>query len=323
MDHAAGSRLRIDEGLFLALIALLPILQPPILELRDRYPIPFVDALFLVAALAFTVAVIRGQRSVRLAGWPVAVIAYLAVSALAAAFSLDPRKSLIKLAGVAYLCGLGVMTVQYVTSLRALRRAVMAWLAGMAVTIAATLIGVALFYMGVTGSDNMFRYSFGSLPPGPYPRLQAFFLNANMLCAYATAGVLIGLAAQATGQVGRWTGRALLAGGLLTAALTISPGLGGLLLALSLWYARTLRVRWPRVAVLAPMAGAVAAVLFFIATVISLSGLMEGSGPAAWLPRIAPSGRVALWRLTWPTVLDHRSSAEDWAWRLATRTISG
>src|SRR5689334_19869504 len=130
MDRAAQSRLRLDEALFLALIAVLPIMQPPLAELRGRYPIPLADALFLLTGAAFIVAVMRGQRSVRLTGWTVAVIAYLAVSALATAFSIAPRQSLIKLAGVAYLCGLGVMTVQYVTSVHALRRAVIAWLVG-------------------------------------------------------------------------------------------------------------------------------------------------------------------------------------------------
>ena len=202
--------------------------------------------------------------------------AYGLASALAAYASEDRRASLIKLAGIAYLCGLGILTTQYVNSMTMLRRTLAAWLVGTALTVAAVVAGVVLFYLGVTGPSNIFLYSFGSLPPGAYPRVMGLFVNANMLATYVIASVFVILALRRSGWVGATWGGVLMAGVLLASALSLSPAIGGLVLGLCLWYARELTDQRLLAGALR-MAGWAAAILFVVAVTISPAALVERS----------------------------------------------
>lgn len=282
---------QISEWVFLALVVVLPVMQPSLLQF-GTFPIPIADALFLVAMTAAGLGWLQGPRKLRVAAWPLAVLAYLAASALSAAWSIDIRSSAIKLAGTTYLCGLGWLTFQHASTPRGLRRVTTAWCLGTAITIGAAAVGVVLFYAGVTGAANPFLYPFGSLPPGPYPRVMALFLNANALCTYAAASAMIALSATAAGDLPAWAGRLLFAGSVATAVLTVSPVIGGLLLALALWYAAALRPRRPLAARYLSVLGGLAALAFLAATTVSPTG--EG-----------PSSRVMVWNEAWQVFLQN------------------
>jgi hypothetical protein len=284
----------IDEWLFLALVALLPVMQPFHLEF-GRYVLPPADFVFIVLGVAFAWAVIRRRRHVRITGWCWTLAAYAAALVVSTAASENPRVSAVKLAGELYLLGMAFLTVNYVDSLPSLRRALTAWLVGTVMTVAAAVAGVLLFYAGRTGPSNIFLATYGSLPPGPYPRVMGLFLNMNMLCIYLVAGAAILLAMQAAGWIGNRVVMTLLAGVTVAALFTISPGLGGLCLVFGIWGWRALGPRSPAAAALCAVAGAVGAIGFLAAITVSPVSIQT----------LAPSSRVLTWVGAWNTFLAH------------------
>jgi O-antigen ligase len=303
MPPPSVSRTKLDEAAFLALVALLPVMQPFSLQLGS-YPIPLADILFLALAPAFLFMLVSGRRRLRIGGWEWAVAAYGLATAAAAFAAEDRRTSLIKLAGVVYLCGLGILTTQYVNSIAMLRRTLTAWLVGTALTGAAVAAGVVLFYLGVTGSSNIFLYSFGSLPPGAYPRVMGLFLNANMLATYVIASVFVILGMRRAGWVSARLGGVLMAGALLASVLSLSPAIGGLVLGLCLWYARELRDHRGLAGMLRG-AGWGAAIMFVVAVTVSPAALVERSADGEWTPRFEPSSRLQTWSGAWQTFRSH------------------
>jgi putative inorganic carbon (hco3(-)) transporter len=123
------------------------------------------------------------------------------------------------------------------------------------------------------------------LPVGNYPRIYGFFANGNMLCNYVIVSVCLTLYARRTGLLAPRPAVALLAALGLTAALTISAGLGGLAVAVAVWLlcmadapAKRLRARLALVAALAFAAA------FQLATSVSTTsaGLAPSSRAMAW-----------------------------------------
>src|SRR5262245_14513593 len=174
----------ISEAIFLVLIAALPVMRPVILEL-GRYQLPAADFLFVAAALSAAVSVVAGRRTVplpRILGW---LACYGLALSLSAILSADRARSAIKLAGDFYLLGLASLVLFHVRTVDALRRALLAWIAGAAITVAAAATAILLF---VAGFQNPYRNPLlsihGSLPEGRYPRVMGLFLNPNMYCAY-------------------------------------------------------------------------------------------------------------------------------------------
>ena len=302
MPPPSAPRTKFDEAVFLTLVVLLPVMQPLALQF-GAYSIPLADLVFLVLCPAFLLMVVSGRRPVRISGWCWTVAAYGLASALAAFASDERRASLVKRAGIAYLCGLGILTTQYVNSMATLRRTLTAWLVGTALTVAAVVAGVVLFYLGVTGPSNIFLYSFGSLPPGAYPRVMGLFVNANMLATYVMAGVFMILGLRRAGWLGAAWGGVLLAGTLLASVLSLSPAIGGLVLGLCWWYARDLRDQ--RLAGALRIAGVGAAILFVVAVTISPAALVERDASGEWAPRFEPSSRLQTWGGAWQTFRSH------------------
>jgi hypothetical protein len=284
----------IDEWLFLALVALLPVMQPIGLEL-GRYVVPPADFAFIALAVAFAWAVIRRRRRVRVTRWCWTLVVYAAALAISTAASENPRASAVKLAGDLYLLGMAFLTVNYADSMPSLRRALTAWLVGTSVTIAAAIAGVLLFYAGRTGANNIFISTYGSLPPGPYPRVMALFLNMNVLCIYLVAGAAILLAMRAAGWIGGRVATTMLAGVVISALFTVSPGLGGLCLVFGLWGWRALGTRSPAAAAVCVAGGIAGAIVFLIAITISPVSIQT----------LAASSRVLTWTGAWHTFLAH------------------
>ena len=182
---------------------------------------------------------------------------------------------------------LGVVKVTYLVCVAGLTRriaqrspeaAVTAWLVGTGMAVIGCFLGVATFYLGWSSHlENPLLSYYGTLPPGPYPRVNSLFFNANMLCNYLIVGAAL---AWYRGY------RKSLTGIVAASLFTFSPGLGGMALVLGLC-AR--RVRG------ALGAGVVLALLSLGLVVVSRPALLEGD--------LEPSGRV----LTWEGAL------QDWA----------
>ena len=280
------------KRLLLALIFALPLMNPALL-----YPIVLADAVFLMLAAALGAALLAGRRRLRWrrSYWPLA--AYLAALAVTVPFSEDAARSAAKLATQAYLISLALVADALIDDEADLRRAVLAWLAATALVV---LIGLASLASFVVAPDNPLlgytRYRFGTLPGGDYPRLALSFANANMLANWLTVSIGLVLLAANVGWIGRRAALALGAGALIAAVFTVSPGLGGIALAIGLWIWLARRAASPLAARLAVGAGAGAALLFAAAT--SLTPILHPTAP--WTTEIggvafAPSGRLMVW----------------------------
>jgi O-antigen ligase len=263
--------------------------------------------------LAFAAALAIAAVSVRyrLAAVDLALLAYVVAAAVSVVGSPDPRRSLVKLLGLALLAGLFLLA-------RHLRAATAAWLAGAAVAGLAGLAGAILFYAGYrTRFENPFIAAYGSIPVGDYPRVVGLFANPNMFCSYLVSSLAV--LASAWPSAGRW--RPALAGlaALLAvnAALTLSVGVGGLALGASLWW--TLRGgRW-RGLVLA--GGVLCAAAFAALTLVTL--VPRGAGDLAlgpWDVELSAGGRVDVWRGALRTAAEHPIMGKGYGTLVATTT---
>lgn len=288
-----------SEGTFLALLAVLPVMQPWSVEFHG-YTIPPADFLFLVAASAAALSLARGRASLPRSPLFWALAAYAAALCASMAGSADRPRSVLKLLGSFYLIGLAVLTMLHVQSFGACRRALTAWLAGTVVTVAAAGAGLVLFASGVADPRvNLFLSIHGSLPEGRYPRVMALFLNPNMYCTYMVASLAILITVRHLG----WSGRgdlALAVAIVVAAAFSLSPGLGGLALVIAFWAWSEARVSRPRLAALAIAAGALVAALFLLATIaVPVSGMPL----SPW--HLRPSSRLLTWIGSFRTFVTH------------------
>lgn len=299
---------KLGDWLFLAWVALIPIMQPHV-YVAGRFWLQAADIVFVPAASIYIALLLAGKRKLRLLWSSRYAILYLATLILSACASEDKRQSFLKLPADAYVIIGAIMATSYISSLEALRKTILAWIAGTAVTIIATAAGLFAFYaLGLRGLEqNIFLFHSGTLPPGPYPRICALFLDANMFCSYAVASAMIVVAAHEAGWITRGTSRALFWGIALASIPSLSLGLGGLFLAIGLWHWRARRSNAARSAFVgrfAARAGIFAAVGFLLVATISPTPLRTSS---VWetLRHPQPSSRVLTWIGAWRTFLAH------------------
>lgn len=222
---------------------------------------------------------------------------FLALTA-SAAFSTEPQKSFTKLAGVFYLIAVSLVIADLVRESSFLKHLTYAWTVGSLITIFGTILGLVGFYFGYDSmATNFFLFHSGSLPPGTYPRVMAFFENPNMAANYTNVAALIVLGG---GRIGWLPNKfALMVAAFLFIATVsaISPGIGGLILSIGLWI--FLVLRWPdrryRWVILAGCL--IIAFLAFVSTAISpITRDVENAFrvPAVGRP-IEPSVRLLVW----------------------------
>lgn len=280
-----------------ALIFSLAFMQPAI-PLLGYIAVP-TDFLFVAAALAWLWALGTGRITFikDSAYW---WLAFYFAAALASAIAADtPARSAPALLKNLYLLSLPVLIVNLVRTSEDFRTAIRWWLAGTAIV---ALVGTAslVLFLADPGSPLLeyTRFHFGTLPPGDYPRLRLTFLNANMACNYLTVSLVLLLVARRLAWVGPVQFYVLLAGIAIGAALTISPGLGGVILAIGVWAWLLERERRPALAKLFLGGGLLAALLFVVA--MAVTPIVHPTAP--FLIRVpligidlAPSGRLMTW----------------------------
>lgn len=222
--------------LFLGLIFSLGFMRPN-LSIQGL-AIQATDALFIAAALLFAIGV--ATRRIRLRYDPLMIPMgfYLVALAAAASFSERPEFSFLKLVGEIYLIGLVVVTIQIIRNDTIIRRVITTWVAAGSVVGIVGALGVFLFYVHREDSVlPLILHHYGSLPPGNYPRLQSTFIYPAMLCNYLTVSVMFLFAAKRLGWIRPGVFWTLLIIQIITAIFTLTPGLGGFVLAVSLWIA--------------------------------------------------------------------------------------
>lgn len=232
---------------FLILLALLPWMKHGLTILNlDVYPMDFmfvVTFALWVAALATRQTTFRFDRSF----WLLAV--YFAAMAASALVSVNRPASAFKLLTQLYLLLLPVLAYNLVRTEADFRRTMAWWLVP---ALAVAGYGVATLLLFPFFGWNSFLeeplHHFGTLPPGPYPRIELTFTYPSILANYLGVSVMLLLLARHFGWVGRRAtmigSAALLASGLFA----LTPGFGGALAAILLWTWCSSRAERPLVA---------------------------------------------------------------------------
>ena len=222
------------------------------------------DLVFVLVVLVWLPTIVRGNLCPRF--FDLFLLLYLGATLVSAL-----------VAGAGYM---GVVKVFYLVCVAGLTRriaerspeaATTAWLVRTGVVVIGSLLGVATFYLGWSSFlENPLLGHYGTLPPGPYPRVTSFFLSPNMLCDYLIVGAAL---AWHRGY------RRFLAGIVGASLFTFSSGLGGMALSLGL-LARRFQG--------AISIGLMVALLSLAAILVSPTALLEGD--------LEASGRVLTWK---------------------------
>ena len=289
--------LRLAKTAFLLLIFSLPFMKHGVLA--GGLGIIPADALFLVAAAAFGVAVVTGKAQVR---WnaPYTVLAlYLTAMLVSLMGSVEPQSAALKLASQVYLLSLPVLAYCLLDSRDELRRVFRWWLAATAIVAGLGALAVLMFALGVRGPLLDYAlHPFGTLPPGNYPRIESTFAFPAMLCNYLTVSLMILLVSRRMGWVGAASFHMLAAVIGVTAAFSLTPGLGGMFLAVALWLYVDWKERAPGLARASLAAGGLAALLFVL--IAAVTPIIHPTAPfLIQLPflnqDVAPAVRMMTW----------------------------
>lgn len=257
------------DWLFLALVFSLGFMQPAIIIVG--FSVTITDGLFLITGLIWSIALLLRTRNFTYDPAFYIFAFYAAVLLLSTIFSEDPRLSVRKLPAELYLIGLAVLTVNAVNSRKMLRKVVIAWLAASAVTTIAGTITVASYYLGKANFVTDFSmHHYGSLPPGYYPRIQSTFLYPSLLCNYLTVSTMMLLAALNLGWISSRVFGLLALLFAITIAFTLTPGIGGVILAIGVWYWLVPAVHKAVKGRVALAGGTSAAVVFLLVSTFSL-----------------------------------------------------
>ncbi len=288
---AADATARAATALVAAGVLCLPFGRLLSLPLAGSY-VELSDLMFVLAALSWLVSLVASGERLRWRRAYLPLAGYVAWCVSSLAWAPSTRAWLVHSAAAVYQAGLCVM-LAHVLEREARRRAVVAaWLGAAAITISLGLVGVMLFYAGVSDrAQNPFLWNYGSVPVGNYPRLYVLFRNGNALCNYLVFSVGVALAFARVSPRVLWLG---IVAALVVAVFTLSPGVGGLLLLLGSWRWWSRPESSFRRAVLA--LAVLVALGFFALSVVSV--VPRGQGALRLGPvdvELAGSPRISVW----------------------------
>ena len=293
-DQSAVSRDFISQGLLAMLILSLPLMKPAIL-----HPVVLPDLVFVALLLAIAFEALTGKLRLewRREYWVLAAYVACFVPSLLATPHIG--QSSFKLLTQVYLAALAIVTATLIRDERQLKRAVIAWLVATAIVAAISVTSLAIFpFAPESALVGYARFHFGTLQPGPYPRLSSTFLNANMACNYLSVSAALLLAARACGWLSRRASLTLFAGIVLAALATISAGLGGVALIAGVWLWLGFRDQRPTASRFALGAALVVAAAFVVALAVTPI-VHPTAGFVMTVPGtdlvLAPSARWMLW----------------------------
>ena len=195
------------------------------------------DLIFLAMASLFGVAWVTGEARLRWSSGFVPLAIYLGALAISTIFSFDRGTSAFKLATEAYLIGIPVLVYHLTETWEDLESLFVAYIAGAAIV---ALIGVGTLLLFPFFGYHSFLagplHHFGTLPPGPYPRLEVTFEFPAMMANYLALATLLLILAESRAWVSTPVAWLLGACMLLTALFALTPGFGGLLFMLGVWF---------------------------------------------------------------------------------------
>ena len=230
-----------------AYVASLPMLRPQ-LELGGvQVALPDLLLLMTMAAFALEAMLRKDAGGLGGEGYPdralpvflaTSFAAYAAVCAVAAYRGGAVSAALPE----AELMSAGVLTYLALRNESQTRRFGQAWLVGCVYALAVSGAGVLAFYLGARDPEkNPLINSYGTFAAGAhpgYPRLRGSFEFPNAACFYLVISFCVLCALRFSGRLGRGSFIALLIAVAGLSAFTLSPGLGGLVLAGGLLHGR-------------------------------------------------------------------------------------
>lgn len=287
--------IRLTNILFLLLIFSLGFTQPYFVY--HTYKIPGTDFLFPLVFLFWILALLTKQTKLKLSWFYLPMGLFFFSLTISTIFSEDPARSVVKYLGEVYLIGLAILGFNLINSIRDFKRVCYVWLAATFTVGVVTLATVILFY--IDRQNWLLNYTlsvYGSLPAGNYPRIHSTFYNANLLCDYLNVGIMFILAAYQLNWINQLVFIILLIFFSLALFFTLSPGAGGIVLAVGIWYWLVWKSSGnPALAKLSLTAGVFGAILLFLSVLPSISSFKQ----------LAPSSRVLLWHSALQTLLSN------------------
>lgn len=241
---------------------------------RLPYPLILADLIFpvLLLASAARVAWCRDWKR-SLDGFSLTLLLLYPAAVLLPHLRENSLQAVLKLL---YLVGIALVVRTYATN--PARRLQLCRLLFISAVLAALsgLAGGLSFYCGLSDHlSNPLLSKYGSMPVGPYPRVNGLFANANMLCNFLLMGVFFAWEMDST-QKSRTPALLVL---LVCALFTFSPGLGAIAWGWG-YRERGWRKRF----------GYFVALLIVLINLFSFTALTDGS--------VKPSTRVLCWGAT-------------------------
>lgn len=296
-EQQLGPMLIAARWLMLLYVAALPLVRP--LDTRILGIHVYATDLIFAAAFFFWIVSIRNRRPRVDLRYLIFIGAYFIAFIISAALSIDPQKSFLKLSGVFYLIAVSIVIADLVQDDDFLKNVTYAWIIGALITTIGSLIGLLGFVLGYDSiATNFFLFHSGSLPAGNYPRVKAFFENPNMTANYINVAAMVVVAAGRIGWFSRKVSIGLCVLLVGAAILTISAGIGGIILSLGLWVSFVAFHDGDKRRRL--IIGACAALAFFAYLSTAVSPITRDNEYAVTIPviekRIEPSVRFLLWK---------------------------
>ncbi len=290
---------------FLLVVFSLGFMRP---DIRVRgVSITISEPLFLLAGLIWLPALLCGRLKVRFDKVYYLFGLFALGLLLSTIFSENFRQSSFRFLGVIYLIGLAVLAFNLRETPHFFKRVVTVWLAASSIAALIATVTVVFFFFGISNFITEFSlHHYGSLPPGSYPRIQSTFFYPSLLCNYLTISVMMLFAARHLGWIGRVLFTVLLTLFSVTIAFTLTPGIGGVLLAVSVWVWIVDSARRPSITKVVLAGGTFAATFFLLISTFSF--ISTPTSPYHFLLgdlRIDPSQRLLTWQGALQTFFAH------------------
>ncbi|MCB1023475.1 MAG: O-antigen ligase family protein [Acidobacteria bacterium] len=297
---------KITNFTFLLLIFALPFVRGADITYWDRR-ILVTEIIFPAAVLALILQFAVKKKLPKFDKFYLPLLFYVVAVTLSTVFSQNPGSSWIKLIGELYLVGIAVLTYIWISETRDLKKLVLVWTSASFIVALISAVSLFLFYLDRTNSLlSITQARYGTLPVGNYPRIQSLFLNPNMFCHYLTISWAFLLAALKFGWIRRWMFIIAAPVFAIAAAFTISPGIGGILLVIGLWFYFDLAAAGKKkLGQISLAAGVIGASLFYISTAVVPTKPIKDKPIGIGNISVAPSVRFLAWQNSVKTITEY------------------
>ena len=261
------------------------------------------EALFVITLLLFFTAIFIKQITINFKFFYIPLGLYFFALTLSTIFSVNPTISIVKLAGIAYLIGLAVISFVLISDYKLAKQVCLVWLLGSFLSALVVFLTLVLFY--IDRSNLILHYTlspYGSLPVGNYPRINSTFSNANAYCYFLSISWLILFISYFKRWIGNTVFVVLLLLFTIASIFTISPSLGGILLSIGMWF--WVYLKWKeqkKFSSVSIVCGVFCAVMFFAASALTID-FTSGSFMS---PQFGTSVRVETWKSAANTFLEN------------------